>query len=163
MILQNSFDWIQFSYVVLGAFFGTIFGLLAKYLIEKINFFREKKNIKKEFKKLYDLLSGNYYPDLPDDVYYLITDNIGINFFHDVLNMRETLYYDQEDNQFCFSSREFSLHIDILPGNSLQIFSKGLRGFNYSKPEENNDIRQNFLKYFTAKCKQYFKKWNLDK
>jgi len=153
MIFQESFDWIDFIATIIGAFFATVFTILAWYLIEKLKEKRERGKLSTSINKLYQiLLKKRLERHTSVDISNLMLYEIKAEKVFKILKLNTSPIKDgyKFEGNFC------SLYADLgqLANDIRIVKGAGLMSptYSFSRPNEKIQIYEEFMEDFRKNC-----------
>jgi len=153
MILQNTFDWIDFIAKIIGSLIATFFTILVWIIIEKLKERGEKKKLEKNINTLYKiLLNKKLDAHTSTEVTNLLVYEIGIENVNKILKMRTIQFgggYKFESNLYILRT-----HLGRFPNT--MIISEVPSGprYNFTEPNTNEPIYERFIEDFKKNCKE---------
>lgn len=155
MILQSSFDWIDFISKVIGSFIATIFTILVWFILEYLKERKERKGIEKKVKELYEIfLSKRKELHTPNRMINLLIYEIGIKNVYKILKLspkpiKNGYLFEGSLYILSISSSTLSNKIYIHKGSGI-----GIPTFDFDSPNENEMIFNEFIEDFEKNCKE---------
>lgn len=155
MILQTSFDWIEFISKIIGSFIATMFTIMVWFILEYLKERKERKRIEKKINELYEIfLSKRKELHTANRIINLLIYEIGIENIYKILKLSPKYIkdgYKFEGIQYILSISSNILlnkiYISIGPGS-------GGPTFDFDNPNINTTIFDRFLKDFERNCEE---------
>lgn len=155
MILQSSFDWIDFISKVIGSFIATLFTILVWFILEYFKERKLRKKLEENINRLYKiLLKKELDIHTTTEVSNLLIQEIGIGNVLKILKMRTSPI----KNGYRFEGNLYSLHVDFGQLVNQILISKGhgitSPTYDFSKLDEDESIFIEFITDFKKNCEK---------
>lgn len=151
MIFQDDI-WSVISFSeILGGIIATIFAVLSWWIVNKISELREWKTIVSQVNEAYTILKvDEFYRDMSIDLIRVLVDDLGEYNITKYLKLKYRLenglhYFEGSDNQMVVTGGM---------GRKVELMSYGKPVFNYFKPAEGVETKQDFLEFVEANCQK---------
>ncbi len=151
IILQNTFDWMDFISKIIGSFIATLFTILIWFIIEFLKERRKKKKLEKSINALYKiLLKKNLDTHTSTDVSNLLIYEIGIENVNKILKMRTS----QFGGGYKFESNLYILRTHLGRLTNIITISEVPSSvtYNFIEPNTNESIFERFIEDFKKNC-----------
>ena len=154
MILQGDsglLGLISISEIIGGAI-ATIFAVASWYIVNKLSALKEWKEMTANINELYDILSvDKYYPDMSIDLVRIIVDDLGEYKLTKYLKLK----YHLNQGLHYFEGNDFQIVVMTgIAGSKVELMQYGKPIFNYYKPQEGAETKENLLNFIKSNCRK---------